>query len=107
MKELAQTSFLDFVGANRFAVIHFYATWNGHDATMKDLLARQIPPELSNVIAFGKLDVDPKKHHDICEQHKILNLPSLALYRDGSLIQIVKGLRKPEEIIEYLRHLIS
>ena len=107
MTELTHTSFLDFVRASRFALIHFYATWNGHDAKMKDLLLRRIPPELSNGIAFGMLDVDPKEHHDICEQHKILSLPFLALYRDGSLIQTVKGLRKPDEIIEQLRQLVS
>jgi hypothetical protein len=61
---------------------------------MKDLLARQIPPELYNVVAFGTLDVDSQEHHDICGQHKILNLPSLALYRDGSLIQIVASSEK-------------
>jgi thioredoxin-like negative regulator of GroEL len=107
MTELTHTSFQDFVRANRFAVIHFYATWNGQDAKMKDLLARQIPAELSNVIAFGMLDVDPKEHHDICRQHKILTLPSLAFYRDVSLIQTVKGLRKSDEIIEHLRQLVS
>jgi hypothetical protein len=37
--------FHDFVRANKFAVIHFWAIWNGYDATMKEILERQIPPE--------------------------------------------------------------
>jgi thioredoxin-like negative regulator of GroEL len=107
MTELTHASFSEFVHANKFALVHFYASWNGHDAAMRDLLAHQIPADLSKLIAFGMLDVDPKEHRDICLQHRILNLPFLALYRDGSLIQTVKGIRAPDEMVEYLRKLVS
>jgi len=107
MTELTQGSFQKFVRVNRFAVIHFWARWNGYDATMKDVLQSQIPVELAALIGFGMLDTDPSEHHDICRLHELRNLPSLALYRDGSLVLTLTGLREPNEIIAYLRELVS
>jgi thioredoxin 1 len=105
--ELTHLSFPDFLRTNRFVLLHFYASWNGYDVKMKELLEHHIPAELSGLVAIGKMDVDPVEHHDICRQHKLINLPSLALYRDGALIQTVTGMRRSDEIAEYLRELIS
>jgi thioredoxin 1 len=105
MTELTSHSLDEFVRANRFAVIHFWAAWNGYDATMKDILRSQIPTEPARVIAFGMFDTDPKHHHDICMRHRVLNLPFLAFYRDGSLVQSLTGLRTADEIAALLRKL--
>jgi thioredoxin-like negative regulator of GroEL len=107
MTELTHSSFQEFVRVNRFVVIHFWATWNGYDAQMKDLLRSQIPAELANLLAFGTLDTDPAEHHDICRKHNVRNLPFLALYRDGSLVHTLTGVRKPDEIVACLRDLVS
>ena len=85
MTDLTDSSFADFVSANKFAVIHFWAIWNGYDVTMKDILERQIPAELCDLIAFARLDVDRGENPRICQQIKLRNVPSLALYRDGEL----------------------
>jgi thioredoxin-like negative regulator of GroEL len=107
MTELTLASFQEFVRVNRFAVIHFWATWNGYDTKMKGLLRSQIPAELANLISFGMFDTDPAQHHDMCRQHKVRNLPFLALYRDGLLVRTLTGMRKPDEIIARLRELVS
>lgn len=107
MTELTNASFQNFIRANRFAVIHFWAAWNGYDARMKDLLESQIPAEVGRQIVFGSFDTDPPEHHDLCRQHKILNLPFLAFYRDGSLVNSLTGIRTPEDVIVSLRNLVS
>jgi protein-disulfide isomerase-like protein with CxxC motif len=76
---------------------------------MKDILEQQIPLELRDRIAFARVDTDPVENHHLCRQLQLRGLPSLALYRDGELIEIVAGLRvaAKEEIIEHLRKLVS
>jgi thioredoxin-like negative regulator of GroEL len=107
MTELTHASFLDFVSGNRFVVVHFWAKWNNCDSRMKSILVSQIPKELGTQVAFGMLDTDPAEHHDLCTQHKILNLPYLAFYRDGSLVLTLTGTPKPEEIIGCLQELVQ
>jgi hypothetical protein len=52
MTELTRASFQDFVRANRFAVVHFWASWSGYDAKMKDILGSRIPVDVGQQIAF-------------------------------------------------------
>jgi thioredoxin 1 len=104
---LTNASFSEFVRIHKLAVVHFWAIWNGHDVQMKKLIESQIPDDLSESVAFATFDVDPPEHHEICIQHKILNVPFLAFYRDGSLIRTIVGLHNPEVISQYLRELLN
>jgi hypothetical protein len=107
MTELTHASLPDFVRANRFAVIHFFAIWNDYDSQMRDILERKVPSDLRDLIAYGRFDVDLVEHQETCRQHKILNIPFLALYRDGSLTHTITGMRAPHEIVACLRQLVS
>jgi thioredoxin-like negative regulator of GroEL len=107
MTELTHSSFHDFVRINRFAVIHFWARWNLYDEKMKDLLQSQIPAELTNLIALGRFDTDVAEHTDICRHHQILNLPFLALFRDGAVVQTVTGMLKTDQIVVRSQALVS
>jgi hypothetical protein len=64
---------------------------------MRDLLHQELPLDIRDAFAVGTLDIDPAEHHEICRRHNIVNVPFLALYRDGSLIQTITGMRKPDE----------
>lgn len=105
MTALTAASFSQFVAANRFTVVHFWAVWNGYDIEMKRILTSEVPSELQSLISFATFDIDPPENHAICRHHDLLNVPFLAFYRDGSLVRTVTGLRKPHEIIGYLREL--
>lgn len=97
-KELTHDSFGDFVQNNRLAVVHFWAAWNAYDLEMRELLDQVVPAE----IAFGGVDVDQPEHLAICQEHRILNLPFLAFYRDGVLVQTLAGVRDLQTIVSVL-----
>jgi hypothetical protein len=107
MTVLTHTSFQEFVRSNQIVIIHFWAAWNIYDARMKDLLVSKIPPDLAEIVSLGMLDVDPQEHHDLCKEHRVLNLPFLAFYQNGSLARTVVGMREPEVIIAYLQELVA
>ena len=99
-------TFGEFVRTHRFAVIHFWASWNGIDKMMSRLLESEIPVELREQVSFASFDIDPAAHHELCRQHQVLNVPFLAFYRDGVQVRTVTGMRKPEVISDYLRELV-
>ena len=72
---LTPTYFPGFVHAHKFAMVHFWAVWNGHDTEMKKIIESQIPDDLANSVALGSFNVDPPEHHELCRQHGLLNLP--------------------------------
>jgi len=107
MTELTQATLEDFVQANRFAVVHFWASWNGYDVRMKNILASEVPEELSRVVAIGRLDTERTEHHDLCRRYEIRNLPFLTFYREGLLVETLTGLRESVEIIGHLQRLVA
>jgi thioredoxin-like negative regulator of GroEL len=104
MSPLTGSSIPDFVRAHKFAVIHFWASWNLLDVRVRSFLETEIPAEFRERVAFGTLEVDPPENWEICRQHEIRNIPFLAFYRDGSLIATVTGLQW-EEILKRIADL--
>jgi thioredoxin-like negative regulator of GroEL len=86
--ELTNDTFWQFVQTYRFVIIHFWAQWNGYDVEMLRLLQCQV----KSPINIARFEIDPPKHHDICRLHKVLNVPFLALYQDGLLIDSITGI---------------
>ena len=74
---------------------------------MRTIIESQIPWDLAEQVAFAKLDIDPQPHHEICLQHRILNVPFLAFYSDGSLFRTNTGLLMAEALIGHLRDLVE
>jgi thioredoxin-like negative regulator of GroEL len=105
--ELTHDSFQDFVATHRFAVVHFWAAWNQYDVEVKQLLEQRVPEDLRSQIAFGRFDIDPPAHWEICRQHNVLNVPFLSFYRDGTLIETVMGKCNERVVIEYLKRLVA
>jgi thioredoxin-like negative regulator of GroEL len=103
---LTHTTFWDFVHSHEFALIHFWASWNGHDVQTRKFLDDQIPSDVEPRVALATLDIDPREHREICTQHKVLNVPFLALYRDGALISTSTGLAAGETLVQYLKQLV-
>jgi thioredoxin-like negative regulator of GroEL len=103
---LTDITFSDFVRENRLAIVYFWAVWNGYDAQMTQVLQRVIPAETRGAISVGIFDTDRPEHWAICRELKVLNLPFLAFYRDGSLIQTLVGFNEPH-IMEQINKLVA
>jgi len=73
-----------------FVVIHFWATWNGHDRTA-DSLIQTIRPHFGERVQFLSFDTGPKEGWEFCRVCKILNLPALAAFSDGRHIGTMVG----------------
>ena len=106
MTDLTHRTFEPFVKSHKFVVVHFWAPWNGIDAKMKTFLETEIPADLPESIAFARIDTDPVEHTDLCRSHRVLNLPLLEFYRDGSLVDTFGGFQK-DKIIDKIRKLVS
>ena len=107
MTDLTHESFPAFVSTHSFAVVHFWAAWNGYDLELRQWLEHGVPMDLLNQIAFGRLDIDPPEHWEICRQHKVLNVPVLAFYRDGAVVETFTGKRDKHFLIEHMRQLVA
>jgi thioredoxin len=98
---------LGFVWWYQFAVIHFWAVWSRYDLQMTRIIKEDIPHDLRNRVVFPRFNVDQVEHHEICRQHRVLNVPLLALYRNGSLVDSITGLAPLSEVIRKLRELVG
>ena len=107
MTDLTHDSFTAFVSAHRFAVVHFWAAWNGYDVDTKQLLEHRIPVDLRREIAVGRVDVDDGGNLELCLRHGIRNIPFLALYRDGVLMGTLTGKHDEHVVFGRLRRLVS
>jgi len=74
---------------------------------MKQMLEHRVPTALRSQIAFGRLDVDPPEHWELCRNHQVLNLPFLAFYRDGVLVGTMTGKREDAVITQDLVRLVG
>jgi hypothetical protein len=107
LADLTPESFLAFVSIHRYAVIHFWAVWNGYDLELKQFLEQRVPVDLRNQIAFGSFDVDPPANWEICRQHELLQVPFLAFYREGTLVDTLTGKHDEGVVVQHLRRLIA
>lgn len=102
--ELTHLSFSAFVASHRFALIHFWAPWNGHDTVMKNILESEVTNEVHG-IAFGRLNTDLPEHFELLRKCEVVALPLLGLFRNGKLIEKVVGLASAQTIIQKLSEL--
>ncbi|MFN7995127.1 MAG: thioredoxin family protein [Bryobacteraceae bacterium] len=107
MIDLTAESFVDFISTHRHAVIHFWAAWNAYDVEVKQFLEKDVPVDLQHQIAFGRFDIDPPAHWEICRRHHVVNVPFFALYRDGAVLETLTGKRGADVFLDHLRRLLA
>jgi hypothetical protein len=107
---LTPESLPDFIRANELVAVHFWAPWNAYDQCLKQILKNYIisQPEFSKVV-FASFDTIPPDHHELCKQLQILNLPYLAIYREGIFIkgEIINNQMEPASVKQQLRRLLE
>ncbi|HZK74416.1 MAG TPA: thioredoxin [Clostridia bacterium] len=78
----------DVLQASLPVVVDFYADWCGPCRMMAPSLER-LAGEYAGKVTVGKLDVDVNQ--DIAIRYGVMAMPTLALFRDGKLIDRLVG----------------
>ena len=77
-------------------VVDFFATWCGPCkmlAPIMDKISAEMPQ-----VKFGKVDVDQAM--DLAKSFGIRSIPTVIIFKDGQQVDLFRGLRDEEEIVE-------
>lgn len=86
-----------FIRDRPSAVLHLWAAWNRVDDAMRPIIDA-LSERFADNVNVGRVNVDSAGNIEMLRQ--IGNVPTVALYHDGELIDLIVGLRKLEHLLE-------
>lgn len=87
----------DAARPDRFAVVHFWASWNRVDQEMDSRLKR-LSDLFDESFALRSCDFDREENKPLVEQARVVNLPALAIVIRGEPHETIIGLRSETEL---------
>jgi thiol-disulfide isomerase/thioredoxin len=84
------------------AIFHFYASWNGYDITMDQILC-EIADAYKDQVFVGSIDTHDRQNSGRCKELPILNLPAIAIFVNGQHLETVTGLLSRESLKSKVR----
>ena len=91
---------------HRIVVIHCGAVWNRVDP-LYDARIQAFKPEFAADIGFYALDIDEEVNREFCNQHNILNIPTLVCYIDSVWVDTVVGGLLEDGLRTLLQHWLT
>ena len=88
----------DFIAANNYTLIDFWASWCGPCQKVLPLVD-EIARERDD-IKVCKVNVDEQK--DLAMKFRVLSIPTLAVFKNGELVSRSTGAKPKEEILEMI-----
>ena len=86
--------------ADKTVLIDFYADWCGPCKMMSPIIDK-IAEELDGNVKICKLNVDEAQ--DMAMKYNVMSIPTLIIFKNGSVVDTIVGLRSKEEILETLK----
>ena len=80
-------------------MVDFWAPWCGPCKALTPIL-EEISGEMSEKVSIYKVNVD--ENTDLAQEHGVQSIPTLLVYKNGSLSETLVGLKSKEELIAIL-----
>ncbi len=86
--------------AEKTVLVDFWAEWCG-PCRMLSPVVDQVAEELGDQITVGKVNVDEQP--DLAQKFGIMSIPTLLVFKNGSVVQTSVGVRPKQEIINLVK----
>lgn len=86
--------------AEKTVLVDFWAEWCG-PCRMLSPVVDQVAEELGDQITVGKVNVDEQP--DLAQKFGIMSIPTLLVFKNGSVVQTSVGVRPKQEIMNLVK----
>lgn len=104
MSEIANLSKEAFSAAttatDKTVVVDFWAPWCGPCKALAPVLA-EVATELGDAVSIYKVNVD--ENTELAQEHGVQSIPTLLVYKGGSLSETIVGLKTKDELVEIVQ----
>ena len=80
-------------------MVDFWAPWCGPCKALTPIL-EEISGEMSEKVSIYKVNVDDNT--DLAQEHGVQSIPTLLVYKSGSLSETIVGLKSKDELIQII-----
>ena len=104
VKELTASDFQQTITTSQSPVlVDLWAAWCGPCRMIAPML-EELAGTYHGKITFGKVNVDD--HPDVAAQHRVMNIPTLLLFKGGKEVDRIIGVQPKEELVRRLEKVI-